>query len=111
MAEPVVTKIICTVLDWTIRQPVAINLPIDSKILCVLYHHNYDHLYCLSSCSKEKETRYFIVKQAKHTMEPIQGKEYKYIGSTVDEDSVSWHIFELVNTEVHPTETKRKGKH
>lgn len=99
MTEHLIAEIICSVLDWTIKQPLEIVLPKDSKILCILYHNNYDHLYCLSSLHKERETRYFIAKQRGQKIEDIANKQLKYIGSTIDEESIAWHMFELISIE------------
>jgi len=107
MAEPIVSEIICSVLDWTIRQPIAITLPKDSKILCVMYHDNYDHLYCISSLNVKKEIRYFIVKQPNQRLESIHDMIYHYIGSTMDEDSETWHIFELISTTKQETPDRK----
>ncbi len=90
-------RIQCSILDWSTPQPVQIRMPIGSTILKVLYHDKYDHLYFIADPHNDTEVREFVVGKSGNVFEPMEGREYKHIGSTVDEESTAWHIFELVS--------------
>lgn len=98
-------KIITVILDWTLKQPIEIKLPKDCTILKVLYVNKYDHLYVLTDVSQPKELRKFICKKTNDIIEDCHN--FEYITSTVDEENVVWHIFEVVEKKPRTPITRR----
>ena len=101
-----VTGIHSAVLDWTLCQPLPITMPEDATILSVKYHSYHDHLYFSANPNAKKVVREFVCGSTGSVFEPIQGKEHVYLGTTIDEDSKAWHIFELIRTEIKAPVTK-----
>ncbi len=91
-----VTGIHSAVLDWTLCQPLPITMPEDATILSVKYHSYHDHLYFSANPNGKKVVREFVCGMTGSVFEPIHGKEHVYLGTTIDEESRAWHIFELV---------------
>lgn len=100
-------KIITVILDWTLKQPIEIRLPKDCIILKVLYVNKYDHLYVSADISQPRELRKFICKKTNDIIEDCHN--FEYITSTVDEENVVWHIFEVVEKKPR-TPIARKSK-
>lgn len=98
-------KILTVILDWTLKQPVEVKLPKDCTILKILYVNKYDHLYVSADISQPKESRRFICKKTNDVIEDCNN--YEYITSTVDEENVVWHIFEVVEKKPRTQTTRR----
>lgn len=90
--------ICCAVLDFSLCQPLQIRMPEGSKLLSVQYHNHFDHLYYIANPANPTEVREFVFGRTGSVFEPSDSVKYEYVGSTTDEESVVWHIFELIKT-------------
>jgi len=73
-------------------------MPEGSKLLSVQYHNHFDHLYYIANPANPTEVREFVFGRTGSVFEPSDSVKYEYVGSTTDEESTAWHIFELVNS-------------
>lgn len=105
-------QILTAILDATLPMPLNIKMPKDSKILCVRYHHQRDHIYFVGNPHTETEIRKFIYGKSGQYFEHVEGVDYVYVDSTVDEDGDVWHYFEMVRQTIPyiPLQTHTRSK-